>query len=387
MASVNVIGFSPSLARAAISRKGNINSDKVFSRPCRHTRVLPGVGSTNRLSDKGYSRIQAKNTTEETEDANKGIFQLLGMKGAGDTDDKLKIRIQLMKPVTWVPLIWGVLCGAAASGHFEWTPENVAKSALCMTMSGPLLTGYTQTINDYFDREIDAINEPYRPIPSGKISEAEVVTQFLLLLTGGIGVAAALDVWAGHDFPVMTLLAVFGSFISYIYSAPPLKLKQSGWAGNYALGSSYIALPWWAGQALFGTLTADVMVLTVLYSLAGLGIAIVNDFKSIEGDRALGLQSLPVAFGVEGAKWICVSTIDVTQLGVAAYLEFGLHMHVYAAVLLGLILPQMYFQYAYLIPDPVENDVKYQASAQPFLVFGLLTTGLAIGAYNSGAGL
>ncbi len=47
------------------------------------------------------------------------------------------------------------------------------------------------------------------------------------------------------------VLAVFGSFISYIYSAPPLKLKQSGWAGNYALGSSYIALPWWAGQVSF----------------------------------------------------------------------------------------------------------------------------------------
>ena len=61
----------------------------------------------------------------------------------------------------------GVLCGAAASGGFAWTPENVAKSATCMLMSGPLLTGYTQTINDYFDREIDAINEPNRPIPSG----------------------------------------------------------------------------------------------------------------------------------------------------------------------------------------------------------------------------
>ena len=60
-----------------------------------------------------------------------------------------------------------MLCGAAASGHFEWTPENVAKSVLCMCMSGPLLTGYTQTINDWYDREIDAINEPYRPIPSG----------------------------------------------------------------------------------------------------------------------------------------------------------------------------------------------------------------------------
>lgn len=61
----------------------------------------------------------------------------------------------------------GVLCGAAASGNFEWTPENVAKSLLCMVMSGPLLTGYTQTINDYYDKEIDAINEPDRPIPSG----------------------------------------------------------------------------------------------------------------------------------------------------------------------------------------------------------------------------
>ncbi len=63
--------------------------------------------------------------------------------------------------------IAGVLCGAAASGNFTWTGENVAKSALCMLMSGPLLTGYTQTINDYYDRDLDAINEPYRPIPSG----------------------------------------------------------------------------------------------------------------------------------------------------------------------------------------------------------------------------
>lgn len=211
--------------------------------------------------------------------------------------------------------------------------------------------------------------------------------QFLALLGAGLATAGLLDVWAGHETPTLFGLAVFGSFISYIYSAPPLKLKQSGWAGNYALGSSYIALPWWAGQALFGTLTPDVMVLTVLYSLAGLGIAIVNDFKSIEGDRALGLQSLPVAFGVDAAKWICVSTIDVTQLGVAAYLYFGLHETTYAAVLMGLILPQMFFQAKYLLADPIKYDVKYQASAQPFLVFGLLTTALCIGHVNAAAGL
>lgn len=119
-------------------------------------------------------------------------------------------------------------------------------------------------------------------------------------------------------------------------------------------------------------------------SLAGLGIAIVNDFKSIEGDRALGLQSLPVAFGVDTAKWICVGTIDVTQLAVAAYL-YAIGEETYALVLLGLILPQMFFQYKFLIPDPIANDVKYQASAQPFLVFGLLTTGLAWGHHTTAA--
>ena len=94
--------------------------------------------------------------------------------------------------------------------------------------------------------------------------------------------------------------------------------------------------------------------------------------------RALGLQSLPVAFGVEVAKWITVGCIDATQLGVAAYLFF-IGETLYASILLALIAPQVYFQFKYFLPDPIKNDVKYQASAQPFLVFGILDTALAVG--------
>jgi chlorophyll synthase len=107
----------------------------------------------------------------------------------------------------------------------------------------------------------------------------------------------------------------------------------------------------------------------------------VNDFKSIEGDRAMGLQSLPVAFGVDTAKWICASSVTLTQLGVAAYL-FSLNEPLYAGILLALILPQTYFQATLLLPDPIQNDVKYQASAQPFLVFGILATALCIGHHD-----
>ncbi|TFJ80535.1 hypothetical protein NSK_008111 [Nannochloropsis salina CCMP1776] len=116
----------------------------------------------------------------------------------------------------------------------------------------------------------------------------------------------------------------------------------------------------------------------------------------------MGLQSLPVAFGIDAAKWICVGTIDVTQLGVAGYLAY-IGETAYALALLGLILPQIFFQFKYFLKDPIEYDVKYQptspsmpmipffinmhvspwqASAQPFLVLGILTTALAVGHHD-----
>ena len=305
--------------------------------------------------------------------------QMLGMKGAEPGETSIwKIRLQLMKPITWIPLIWGVVCGAASSGGYVWKFEHVLIAAACMLLSGPLLTGYTQTLNDFYDREIDAINEPYRPIPSGAISIPQVVTQILVLLIAGIALAYGLDTWAGHEFPTITVLAIGGSFISYIYSAPPLKLKQNGWLGNYALGASYIALPWWAGHALFGELNTTIVVLTLIYSFAGLGIAVVNDFKSVEGDRQLGLKSLPVMFGIGTAAWICVLMIDFFQLGIAGYL-MNIQQHLSAVLLILLVIPQITFQDMYFLRDPLENDVKYQASAQPFLVFGMLVTALALG--------
>jgi len=304
--------------------------------------------------------------------------QLLGIKGGSETTNIWKLRLQLMKPITWIPLLWGVICGAAASGNYNWDLSNVLASASCMFMSGPLLTGYTQTINDYFDREIDAINEPNRPIPSGAISLFQVKLQIWILLLAGLGVAYSLDLWAKHTIPSVFLLALGGSFVSFIYSAPPLKLKQNGWLGNYALGASYIALPWWAGQALFGHLTWITALLTLAYSLSGLGIAIINDFKSVEGDKSLGLESLPVVFGIKNASRISAGMIDIFQLAMVIVL-IAIGQHFASVILVLLIIPQITFQDIWLLRDPLSFDVKYQASAQPFLILGMLVTAIAIG--------
>jgi len=304
--------------------------------------------------------------------------QLLGIKGGSETTNIWKLRLQLMKPITWIPLLWGVICGAAASGNYHWELSNFLASISCMFMSGPLLTGYTQTINDYFDREIDAINEPNRPIPSGAISLFQVKLQIWVLLIAGLGVAYLLDLWAQHTIPSVLLLALGGSFVSYIYSAPPLKLKQNGWLGNYALGASYIALPWWAGQALFGHLTWTTALLTLAYSLSGLGIAVINDFKSVEGDKSLGLESLPVVFGIKNASRISAGMIDIFQLAMVIVL-IAIGQHFASVILVLLIIPQITFQDIWLLRDPLSFDVKYQASAQPFLILGMLVTAIAIG--------
>lgn len=95
------------------------------------------------------------------------------------------------------------------------------------------------------------------PAPIVLPLQKQVIEQIWFLLLGGLAIAYGLDVWAGHDFPMVLALSVGGSFISYIYSAPPIKLKQNGWLGNYALGSSYISLPWWCGQAMFGELNVQ----------------------------------------------------------------------------------------------------------------------------------
>ena len=331
------------------------------------------------MSDSSPSNLEKPANQPENGNGSSKTRQLLGMKGAASGETNIwKIRLQLMKPITWIPLIWGVVCGAASSGNYSWTLENVLLAAACMLLSGPLMTGYTQTVNELYDREIDAINEPYRPIPSGAISLPQVTVQIVVLLLAGIALAYGLDVAVGHEFPTITCIALGGSFIAYIYSAPPLKLKQNGWLGTYALGSSYIALPWWTGHALFGQLNWTIVILTLIYSFAGLGIAIVNDFKSVEGDHTLGLKSLPVMFGVTTAAWICVIAIDVFQIGIGSYLV-TIHENLYAAIVLLLVIPQITFQDMYFLRNPLENDVKYQASAQPFLVLGMLFTGIALG--------
>ena len=200
------------------------------------------------------------------------------------------VVLELLKPITWFPPMWALGCGIVSSGVSPG--QRWPLIAAGVLLAGPMVCGTSQAVNDWYDRHVDAINEPNRPIPSGRIPGrwglyiAIIWTGFSLLL------ATTLGTWG-------FVAAIVGLALAWAYSAPPIRLKQNGWWGNAACGLCYEGLPWFTGAAVMGASMPDwrIVVIALLYSVGAHGIMTLNDFKSVEGDKRMGIDSLP------GAAW------------------------------------------------------------------------------------
>src|SRR3954468_20726586 len=73
----------------------------------------------------------------------------------------------LLKPITWFAPMWAFGCGVVSSGVIA--PDRWPATLGGLLFAGPLVCATSQAVNDWFDRHVDAINEPDRPIPSGRI--------------------------------------------------------------------------------------------------------------------------------------------------------------------------------------------------------------------------
>jgi len=278
--------------------------------------------------------------------------------------------LELLKPITWFPPMWAFGCGVVSSGvpvSGRW-PVIAAGAVL----AGPLVCATSQAVNDWYDREVDAINEPERPIPSGRVPG-----QWGLYI--GLG-------WTALSLAVASLLgtfvlaaASFGLALAWAYSAPPIRLKKNGWFGNTAVAACYEGLPWLTGAAVItGALPgARIFIVAALYSLGAHGIMTLNDFKSIEGDTRWGVQSLPVQLGAERAGRLACLVMAVPQIIVVAALIFwGCPFH---AAIVGAFLVVQLFLMARLLESPRERAPWYNATGVTLYVLGMLVTAFALG--------
>jgi chlorophyll synthase len=277
--------------------------------------------------------------------------------------DSLRAFLELLKPITWFPPMWAYACGvisAGASAEGSW-----AAIAAGVLLAGPLVCGTSQVVNDWFDRHVDAINEPHRPIPSGRIPGRWGLYLGILWSALSLAVAAALG-------PIVLVAAVAGLMLAWAYSAPPARLKQNGWYGNAACGFCYESLPWITGAAVMAAAVPDwrVMVVALLYGLGAHGIMTLNDFKAIEGDRTLGVRTIPVQLGPARAARLACWVMAVPQVAVVALLvAWTLPWHALgvAAVLVAqlLCMPR-------LLADPRGRAPWYNGTGITLYVSGMM---------------
>ncbi len=281
----------------------------------------------------------------------------------------LSHSITLMKPVTWFAPAWAFLCGAVASGQLGLSFDVIGRLLLGILMAGPILTGLSQVVNDYCDREVDAINEPQRLIPSGRISLRHVYILTIVLTWIGCSLA----IFLGRE---VALYVGIGFICALSYSVKPLRGKRNGWVGNTLVAISYEGLAWLAGHAAFDQITGQSLAVAMLYSLGAHGIMTVNDFKSIAGDTRMGIRSIPVQYGKVMAARLVVITMGVAQMGVIGLLFWW--GHPVAASVVGLLLAAQSIPNVRFIRDPEHNEVFFNATAIMLFVWGMLAAAIGL---------
>jgi len=278
--------------------------------------------------------------------------------------------LELLKPVTWFPPMWAFACGAVSSG--QSIPDHWPLVLAGMVLAGPMVCASSQAANDWFDRHVDAINEPQRPIPSGRIPGRWGLYIALIWTALSMLWAWPLGEWAFKA----TLL---GLLLAWGYSAPPFRFKKDGWLGNAACGLSYEGLAWVTGAAVMlgGALPAwPVLLMAGLYSLAAHGIMTLNDFKAIEGDRQMGVWSLPVQLGVQRAAGTACWVMLLPQFVVVALLlRWGQLPHGIAVLML--IYAQVPLMMRFM-RDPVARALSLSAFGVPLLVAGMMVSAFAL---------
>jgi chlorophyll/bacteriochlorophyll a synthase len=280
-----------------------------------------------------------------------------------------RAMLRLIKPITWFPPVWAYLCGSVSAGvplgaHWQMV-------VLGMVLSGPIVCGMSQAANDWCDRHVDAINEPDRPIPSGRIPGRWGLWIALAMTVLSLAVGWLLGPW-GFGATVVGVIA------AWAYSAEPIRLKRSGWWGPGLVGLSYEGLPWFTGAAvlLAAPPRFEIVAIALLYAFGAHGIMTLNDFKALEGDRQHGVRSLPVVLGPEVAAKIACTVMGMAQaLVIAMLLVWDRPWHALGvmAVLLGQVAAMRV-----LFRDPKGKAPWYNGTGVVLYVTGMMISAFAL---------
>lgn len=197
--------------------------------------------------------------------------------------------IRLMRPVNCAMIGFAVIIGAALASLKNMNALWI--NLVYGFITGFMLTAASMAVNDYYDRQIDAVNEPNRPIPSGQVKPKEaLVFASVLTLTGFLSAY------------LTNLLCLLVSVIAWlIFTAYTTVGKRSGLPGNF-LVSSCVAIPFIYGSiAITGAIQTNVLLFALMAFLSNTGREITKGIADVQGDRAQNVKTLAIRYGEKTA--------------------------------------------------------------------------------------
>jgi len=203
---------------------------------------------------------------------------------------KLGGYLRLMRPINCLMMGFAVIVGAALT-----SPSLLSLLWLNLVygfITGFMLTASSMAINDYYDREIDAINEPKRPIPSGLIKPKEALAFAFILTTIGFATAFLATTYLKSISCFLIAIIAWAAFVSYTTGG-----KSSGLPGNF-LVSLCVAIPFIYGSyAVANTIELNVLIFAFMAFLSNTGREITKGIVDVKGDEMQKVKTLAVRYG------------------------------------------------------------------------------------------
>jgi len=238
--------------------------------------------------------------------------------------------LDLIRPANCVMLGFAVIVGAFVS-----KPPTTPTLQLALGFfTGFFMCAYSMAGNDVYDLEVDRVNRPDRPIPSGRITVTQASKLSLVMLAVGVGCSVlSLN-------PLAVVIAVAYAFISWLYNS---RAKKTGLPGNLIVASS-LAIPFIYGGAVSGGSIGGslllMMALTAFFS--GVGREVVKSMADVEGDAKRQVNSLARARGLGFAAGVGAFFFSLAVLTSWVPLLTGLSNQLYSY---GVIVPDVIFVY------------------------------------------
>lgn len=268
--------------------------------------------------------------------------------------------LRIIRPVNCVMMGFAVLVGAAIGGGSGLISSSRELSLAFLT--GFFMTGSAMAVNDYYDREIDAINEPGRPIPTGAVSPGEA-----LAISGALSVFGLAAAWLTSLGNLAIAVLAWVAMMAYSTFG-----KRTGFLGNLMV-SACVSLPFIYGGFMGGGGSMGSSLLFALIAfLACLGREVTKGIVDVEGDEAAGIRTVAVSRGPGVAAWVSVafylSAVVVSYIPVYLGLVSIWYSPFVALTDIGLV----YISYSLMKDHSRENGRLVKNWVLPLMLSGLV---------------